>query len=118
MAEHFTKTLQGDAFRKFRSDIQGIPEDTPDTHLGWDIPEETFIPIPQECVDRSERKTDIRTNKSRDRSTVECIKSRDNNPVVHMVEGSPTEHSKTRKSTPVVRMVSYANIARRNILTS
>ena len=39
LAENFPKTLQGTAIRKFRADIQGITEDTPDIDLGWEIPE-------------------------------------------------------------------------------
>ena len=47
LANHITKPLQGVAFRKFRAEIQGIPDDTPDTDLGWEIPKDMFIPIPQ-----------------------------------------------------------------------
>ena len=50
LADHFTKPFQGTAYRKFRAEIQLIPEDTPDTDLGWDQTNNTFIPIPQECV--------------------------------------------------------------------
>ena len=31
LADHFTKSLQGADFQKFRAEIQGIPEYTPDT---------------------------------------------------------------------------------------
>ena len=30
LANHFTKPIHGTAFRNFRAEIQGIPEDTPD----------------------------------------------------------------------------------------
>ena len=46
LANYFTKPLQGDAFRKFVAEIQVIPEDTPDTDLGWERPEYTFITSP------------------------------------------------------------------------
>ena len=62
LANHFTKTLQGAAFRKFRYYIQGIPEDTPDTYLVWDRPEDMLILIPQECVGRSDINKCIRTS--------------------------------------------------------
>ena len=42
--DHVTKPLQGAAFQKFRADIQGIPEDTSDTELVWNRPDDTFIP--------------------------------------------------------------------------
>ena len=29
LADHFNKKMQGDSFKKFRAEIQGIPEDTP-----------------------------------------------------------------------------------------
>ena len=35
---HFTKPFQWSAFWKFRSKIQGILEDTPETDLVWDRP--------------------------------------------------------------------------------
>ena len=59
---HFTKPLQGAAFWKFRDDIKRILEDTPNTDFGWERPNDTFIPIPQECVERSNGKTDIGNN--------------------------------------------------------
>ena len=62
MEDHYTKPLKGNAFQKFRSEIQGIPEDTPDTDLVWDRPKNTFIPITQECVKRSEANMDNRNN--------------------------------------------------------
>ena len=71
LADHFTKPLQGTAFRKFRAEIQGILEYNPDTDLGWDRPENTFIPITQDCVEKSEVKTENRTNESRGGSPVE-----------------------------------------------
>jgi hypothetical protein len=36
IADHFTKPLQGAMFRKFREEIQVIPNDTPDSDLGQD----------------------------------------------------------------------------------
>ena len=35
IANYFTKPFQGDAFQKFRAEIQGILEDTLDTDLVW-----------------------------------------------------------------------------------
>ena len=66
LGDYFTKPLQGTVLRRFRSEIQGIPEDTPDTDLGWDIPVNTFIPIQQEGVDRSDVKTDKISNDSQE----------------------------------------------------
>jgi hypothetical protein len=57
LADHFTKPLQGTLFRKFRSEIQGIPIDMCDADLGWDVPcvkcgqkQKSAGPIPHECV--------------------------------------------------------------------
>jgi hypothetical protein len=57
LAGHFTKPLQGNLFRKFRAEIQGIPVDLNATDLGWDREElwedKTGVssdPSPQECV--------------------------------------------------------------------
>jgi hypothetical protein len=36
LADHFTKPLQGALFRKFRTEIQGIPEGINEAELGWD----------------------------------------------------------------------------------
>ena len=114
LADHFTQLLQGTAFRKFRVEIQGIPEDTPDTDLGWYRPENTFIPSPQECVERSDVKADKRTNESREGSSVECSKSRESDSVVRTMKVNPVGRSKSRESNPVVRTVSYTEILRRN----
>jgi hypothetical protein len=38
-ADHFTKPLQGALFRKFRTEIQGIPEGINEAELGWDLEE-------------------------------------------------------------------------------
>ena len=64
LSDHFNKPLQGTALRKFRAEIQGILEESPDKDLGWDIPKNKFITIPHECVERSDVNTDKRTNKS------------------------------------------------------
>ena len=114
LADHFTQSLQGTAFRKFSAEIQGIPEDTPDTYLGWDRPKNKFIPIPQEYVESSDVNADKRTNESWEGSSVESIKSRESNPVVRTMEVNPVERSKSRESNPVVRTVSYTEILRRN----
>jgi hypothetical protein len=54
LADHFTKAVQGSQFRKLRSKIQGIPEDSNDALMGWDRPslktKVVGIPSPQECV--------------------------------------------------------------------
>ena len=50
LADHFTKTLQGTALRKFRAYNQGIKDETPDTNSFWYRPKNMFIPSPQECV--------------------------------------------------------------------
>ena len=68
--DQFTKPLQGTDFQKFRSEIQKIPENTPDTDLVWDRTKNMFIPIPHECVDLSDVNTDNRTNKLWEVSTV------------------------------------------------
>ena len=105
-ANHFTKPLQVAAFPKIRSDIQGISVDAPYTDLGWDRPEVTFIPSPQEFVDISDGKTDMMTNESREGNPVERRKLRESNPMVHTVEGSSVGRSKSQESS------------RRNILPS
>jgi hypothetical protein len=54
LADHFTKPLQGALFRKFRTDIQGIPEGINEAELGWDREEKNeqkkVDPSPRECV--------------------------------------------------------------------
>jgi hypothetical protein len=54
LTDHFTKAVQGSQFRKLRSKIQGIPEDSNDALMGWDRPslktKMVDIPSPQECV--------------------------------------------------------------------
>jgi hypothetical protein len=35
LGNHFTKPVQVNQFRKMRSEIKGIPEDTPDALMGW-----------------------------------------------------------------------------------
>jgi hypothetical protein len=54
LADHFTKPLQGALFRKFRTEIQGIPEGINEAELGWDRGErkehKKTDPSPQECV--------------------------------------------------------------------
>ena len=115
---HFTKPLQGTDFHKLRSEIQGIPEDTLDTDLGWDIPDNKFIPITQDCVERSDVNTDNRNKYSWEGSTVENKKTRESNTVVRTVEGSPAVISKSREINHAVRTVSYDKIMRRNILLS
>jgi hypothetical protein len=62
LEDHFTKPLQGTMFRKFRSEIQGIPIDMCDADLGWDRPcmkneqkEVGASPSPQGCVGTYER---------------------------------------------------------------
>ena len=69
-------------------------------------------------VEISEEKTDIWTNKSWEGSSVEHRKLGESNTMVCTVEGSPMECRKSRKRNPVVRTVSYAEIARRKILPS
>ena len=62
LAGHFTKPLQGASFHKFRSEIQGIPEEYPDRDLGWDRPTDMFIPRPNECAKISGTKTETRAS--------------------------------------------------------
>jgi hypothetical protein len=38
LADHFTTPLQGTMFRKFRTEIQGVPIDMCDADVGWDRP--------------------------------------------------------------------------------
>jgi hypothetical protein len=52
VGDHFTKPLQGAQFRKFRADIQGVPNDTSDLDMGLGQDEITKAgPSPQECVE-------------------------------------------------------------------
>jgi hypothetical protein len=43
LTDHFTKPLQGEMFRKFRAEIQGIPVGMCDADVGWDRPCATDI---------------------------------------------------------------------------
>jgi hypothetical protein len=70
MGGHFTKPMQGNQFRKLRSEIQGIPEDTPDALMGWDQPcignttySKHASPSPQECVGTQKDRTNAGTSK-------------------------------------------------------
>ena len=47
---------------------------------------------------------------------MERSKSRESNPMVHTLEGSTVELSKSREIIPVVDAVSYAEVVRINIL--
>jgi hypothetical protein len=58
IADHFTKPLQGAMFRRFRAEIQGMPNDTPDSHLG---------------LDRDELATKGKTTSSTNISPKECV---------------------------------------------
>ena len=93
LANHFTKPLQGYAFRKFRADIKEVMQDTPNIDMGWDRLADTFTPSPQECVKRREGKTETRTKQSQERNPMDHIKSQESNTVVRTVEGS-TVHTK------------------------
>jgi hypothetical protein len=64
LADSFTKSVQGNQFRRLRSQIQGIPEDRNDALLGWDRPSlktktsfKLDSPIPQECVGTKPKRT-------------------------------------------------------------
>jgi hypothetical protein len=55
--DHFTKSLRGGLFHKFRAEVQGIPTDLSNVELGWDREEKnegiergSTDPSPQECV--------------------------------------------------------------------
>ncbi len=50
IGDHFTKPLQGDLFKKFRSVIMNIDLCLPDCHLSWEQIDEFTPPNPQECV--------------------------------------------------------------------
>ena len=61
LADHFTKPLQGELFRKFRAELMNIPEDIDMSQMGWDgtghpkgvtwkLHNETDPACPQECV--------------------------------------------------------------------
>jgi hypothetical protein len=56
MADHITKPLQGAMFRKFRAEIQGIPNDTPDSDLSWDRDELMTKEEPANSTNISPRK--------------------------------------------------------------
>ena len=118
LADPFTKPLQGAAFHELRAEIQVISKDTPDTDLVCYRPENTFFPIPQEFVERSDVNTDKKTNDSQEGSPVECIRSQESNPVVYKMKGSPKGLIKSQEINPMVLTASYANILRRNILPS
>jgi hypothetical protein len=72
LADHFTKPLQGASFRKFRTNIQGIPSDASDADLGWKkikgcdvkLPKvaKMMVPIPQEGVGQLAKYTGLRAN--------------------------------------------------------
>jgi hypothetical protein len=51
LADSLTKPVQGNQFRKLRSQIQGIPEDTNDALLGWDRPLLKYYFCPQMAFD-------------------------------------------------------------------
>ena len=36
LADHFTRPLQGEIFRRFRAELMNIPADTGMTEMGWD----------------------------------------------------------------------------------
>jgi hypothetical protein len=54
LMDHFTNPLQVSLFRKFRTEIQGIPEGINEAELGWDREDKSegknADPGPQECV--------------------------------------------------------------------
>jgi hypothetical protein len=56
LGDHFTKSVQGSQFIKFRAEIQGILVNTPEALMGWDRPRlknkimGQANPSPQECV--------------------------------------------------------------------
>ena len=61
LADHFTKPLQGELFRKFRAELMNIPEDMDMEDMGWDgvdqpkgvtwkLHNETDPTSPQDCV--------------------------------------------------------------------
>ena len=72
----------------------------------------------EEIFERSDVKTDKRTNESWEGSPMEHIKSQEINPVVRTVEGNPMGRIKLQESNLVVRILGYAKILRRNILPS
>jgi hypothetical protein len=66
LGDHYTKSLQGALFHKFRAEVQGIPTDLTNVELGWDregknvgIERGSTGPIPQECVGKAT--TSVRT---------------------------------------------------------
>jgi hypothetical protein len=69
LADSFTKPVKGNQFRKLRSQIQGIPENTNDALLGWDRPSlkpktgfKQDSPSPQECVGTKSTRTNGTTS--------------------------------------------------------
>ena len=46
LADHSTKPLQGAPFRKFRTQIQVIPDKLPELDMAWGEREDAAIPIP------------------------------------------------------------------------
>jgi hypothetical protein len=60
LGDHFTKSLQGALFHKFRAEVQGIPTELSNVELGWDreeknegIERDSTDPSPQECVGKA-----------------------------------------------------------------
>ena len=86
LAGHFTKPLQGNSLWDFIYEIQGILEDTSYTDLVWERSNEKLIPIPQECGEKSNRETNIRTRYSQEESPEERSKYWEINTMVLMVE--------------------------------
>jgi hypothetical protein len=78
LADHFTKPLQGNLFRKFRADIQGISADLSDVEWCW------------ERVEKCDQKA------STDPSTQECVQG--------TAEGSPGDPSGTCADDPANRV--------------
>jgi hypothetical protein len=81
LVDHFTKPLQGEKFRKFRAEIQGISVEMCDADMGWDRPcgtdsmkQDAIRSIPQECVGtHTKQANDVATRSSWDVGTSKSI---------------------------------------------
>ena len=102
LSGYFTNPLQGSAIREFRSNIQGILEETLEIYLGRDRPKGTFIHTPQECVDNNDGRITDRKRRGIGRSQ----ETYPVNPVVRMSD----------PISAVVYMVSYSDLVKENML--
>ena len=100
LENHFTKTLQGELFRKFREEIMNIPDDLNMDKIGiygsgtkkgvmWKLHNETGPEFPQECVWDFENSSGRNRAKGRVFGTVSSVRADTSSSVIsHKREGS------------------------------